>query len=64
MSIRFQFVEILFYYIYNYKQDMFIKIFGTKLFYRIDRLIMWKNNDSMQLTNALAATGSTSLSGW
>ena len=54
----------LFFYIYNYKQDMFIKIFGTKLFYRIDRLIMWKNNDSMQLTNALAATGSTSLSGY
>ena len=25
---------------------------------------MWKNNDSMQLTNALATTGSTSLTGY
>ena len=55
---------ILFFYLYKYKQDTFINIFGTKLFYRIDRLIMWKNNDSMQLTNALAATGSTSLTGY
>lgn len=52
------------FYIYNYKQDIFINIFGTKLFYRIDRLTMWKNNDSMQLKNALAATGSTSLNGY
>lgn len=55
---------LLFFYLYKYKQDVFINIFGTKLFYRIDRLIMWKNNDSMQLTNALAATGSTSLTGY
>ncbi len=52
------------FYIYNYKQEIFINIFGTKLFYRIDRLTMWKNNDSMQLKNALAATGSTSLNGY
>lgn len=55
---------VVFFYLYNYKQDTFINIFGTKLFYRIDRLIMWKNNDSIQLTNALAATGSTSLKGY
>lgn len=55
---------VLFFYLYNYKQDIFINIFGTKLFYRMDRLIMWKNNESMQLKNALAATGSTSLTGY
>ena len=54
----------IFFYLYNYKQDTFINIFGTKLFYRIDRLIMWKNNESEQLRNALSATGSTSLTGY
>ena len=55
---------VLFFYLYNYKQDIFINIFGTNLFYRIDRLIMWKNNESEQLRNALSATGSTSLTGY
>ena len=55
---------LLFFYLYNFKQDTFINIFGTNFFYRIDRLIMWKNNDSIQLKNALSATGSTSLTGY
>ena len=57
-------ILLLFFYLYSYKQDIFINIFGTKLFYRIDRLIMWKNNDSIQLKNALSAVGSTSLTGY
>ena len=55
---------VVFFYLYTYKQNSFINIFGTKLFYRIDRLIMWKNNESEQLRNALSATGSTSLTGY
>ena len=55
---------ILFFYLYSYKQEIFINIFGTNLFYRIDRLSMWKNNESEQLRNALSATGSTSLTGY
>ena len=45
-------------------QDTFIKIFSTSFFYRIDRLIGFKNKDSMQLTNALASLGSAGLFGY
>ena len=54
----------VFLYLYIYKQNTFIHLFGTNIFYRIDRLTMWKNNESEQLRNALAATGSTSLTGY
>ena len=45
-------------------QDIFINIFGSNFFYRIDRLLDWKNGAGMQLTNALAATGSAGLYGY
>lgn len=39
---------------FNY-QDLFIKIFGNSIFYRIDRLINFKNN--LQIENALISIG-------
>ena len=45
-------------------QDTFINIFGTNFFYRMDRLLDWKNGEGMQLTNALAASGSAGLFGY
>lgn len=45
-------------------QNIFINIFGTNFFYRMDRLLDWKNGAGMQLTNALAATGSAGLFGY
>jgi len=57
-------VLLCFSYLYIYKQDTFIDIFSTKLFYRIDRITSWKNNEGMQLNNALAATGSTEIMGY
>lgn len=45
-------------------QNLFINIFGNKFFYRMDRLIDFKNGSGMQLTNALAATGSAGLFGY
>lgn len=48
---------------FNY-EDLFIDIFGTSFFYRMDRLLDWKNGSGMQLTNALAATGSAGLFGY
>ena len=45
-------------------QNIFINIFGTNFFYRMDRLLDWKNGSGMQLTNALAATGSAGLFGY
>ncbi len=48
---------------FNY-QDTFINIFGTNFFYRMDRLLDWSNGSGMQLTNALASTGSAGLTGY
>ena len=43
--------------------DLFINIFGTSFFLRIDRLIDWNNNSGYQLTNGIAAIGSGGLFG-
>lgn len=45
-------------------QNTFINIFGTNFFYRMDRLLDWKNKSGMQLTNALASIGSAGLFGY
>lgn len=49
--------------IYFFKQEMFVDIFGTDLFYRIDRLLDWKDGTGMQLENSLAAIGSSGIFG-
>lgn len=41
---------------FNY-QDFFIKIFGTSIFYRIDRLISFKTQNNIQIENALISIG-------
>jgi len=43
--------------LYFLKSDLFIKVFGTSFFYRMDRLLSFKNNTSYQLTNALIGIG-------
>ncbi len=52
-----------FFLIYFYQQELFIKIFGSDFFYRIDRVINWKNGSGMQLENSLAAIGSSNIFG-
>ena len=52
-----------FFYLYFVKQEVFIDLFGTDLFYRIDRLLDWKNGTGMQLENSLVAIGSSGLNG-
>lgn len=54
----------VFMYIYFYKKNLFINIFGTNFFYRMDRILDWKNQEGMQITNALASTGSAPLYGY
>lgn len=49
--------------IYIYKQDLFISLFGTSMFYRIDRLTNWSSSSGMQLTNSLIAIGSAGIFG-
>ena len=44
-------------------QDLFIKIFGTNIFYRLDRLFDWRTGSGMQLENSLIAIGSAGLFG-
>lgn len=49
--------------IYFFKQELFVDIFGTDLFYRIDRLLDWKDGTGMQLENSLTAIGSSGIFG-
>lgn len=49
--------------LYFLKENLFIKIFGTKLFYRLERIFNWQNGSGLQLENALAAIGSAGLFG-
>jgi len=48
----------LFISIYFLKQDLFIKIFGTSFFYRMDRITNWSSSSGLQLKNSLIAVGS------
>ena len=54
---------ILFISIYLLNKDLFINIFGTNFFYRIDRIINWSNSSGLQLSNSLTAIGSAGLFG-
>ena len=49
--------------IYYLKQDLFIKIFGTSFFYRMDRITNWSSSDGLQLKNSLIAIGSSGITG-
>ena len=46
----------------NY-QDIFINIFGTNIFYRIDRIMNWQLNTGMQLENSLIAISNGNITG-
>ena len=49
--------------IYLIDKELFLKIFGTSLLYRIDRIINWSSSSGMQLTNSLTAIGSAGILG-
>ena len=49
--------------IYLTNQDLFIKIFGSSFFLRIDRLLDWSNQSGYQLENAVTSIGSAGLLG-
>lgn len=51
----------LFLWLYFYKENIFIKIFGSSIYYRLERIFNWKEGSGLQLENALAAIGSA---GW
>ena len=49
--------------VYFISQDLFIKIFGTGFFLRVDRLLDWSNQSGYQLENSLSSIGSAGLYG-
>lgn len=49
--------------IYFLDSDLFIKIFGTSFFLRVDRLLDWSNKSGYQLNNGLLAIGSAGILG-
>ena len=53
----------IFAYLYLLKENIFIKIFGSSVYYRIERIFNWKKGSGLQLENALAAIGSAGLFG-
>lgn len=54
---------ISFILLYFLKNELFISIFGTSFFYRMDRLVYFFINSSYQLNNALISIGSSGLFG-
>ena len=49
--------------VYFINQDLFIKLFGTSFFLRVDRILDWSNHSGYQLENSLSAIGSAGLYG-
>ena len=50
-----------FLWLYFYKENYFIQIFGSSIFYRLERIFNWSQGSGLQLENAMAAIGSA---GW
>ncbi len=49
--------------LYFYKEELFIRLFGSSIYYRLDRIFDWQNGSGLQLENALAAIGSSGFFG-
>lgn len=60
LSISLILVGSLF-YLYFYQKDIFIDIFDKSIYYRLDRISAFKNQDNMQVNNALISIGSGKL---
>lgn len=48
---------------YKLSQDLFIKVFGTSFFLRVDRLLDWSNGSGYQLSNGIISIGSSGFFG-
>ena len=47
------------FYLYINKTNLFIKVFGSSMFYRFDRIFDWKSSSGMQLENSIITIGSS-----
>jgi len=52
-----------FLYLYFQKENTFIAIFGSSIYYRLERVFNWSQGSGLQLENAMAAIGSAGLFG-
>ena len=50
-------------WLYFYKENTFISIFGSSIYYRLERIFDWQSGSGLQLENALAAIGSAGMFG-
>lgn len=57
-------VGAVFLFLYFQKENLFIDIFGTSFFYRMDRILDWSNKSGMQLTNATSAIKAAGIMGF
>ena len=46
-----------FFYLYFFQSELFIDVFGTSFFYRVDRIINFIDNEGYQINNALIGIG-------
>ena len=49
--------------LYRFNEHLFISIFGSNIYYRINRVFSWQEGNSLQLNNAIIAIGSGGLYG-
>ena len=54
---------VSFFYLYFFKSELFIDIFGTSFFYRIDRIVNFIDNEGYQINNALIGIGNGGIVG-
>ena len=50
-------------WLYFFKENIFIKMFGSSIYYRLERLFDWQSGSGLQLENALVAIGSAGFLG-
>lgn len=50
-------------WLYFFQENTFIQLFGTSIYYRLERIFNWSNGSGLQLENAMAAIGSAGLFG-
>ena len=52
-----------FLYLYFFKENIFIKVFGSSIYYRLERVFNWSQGSGLQLENAMSAIGSAGMFG-
>lgn len=58
------FFLIFLFILYFQNQNLFVSIFGSSFFLRMDRILDWKKKSGFQLENGLASIGSSGLFGY